>query len=409
MTKHLALVQKAPRMKIMTKSIVAGLGLVSVSHGQDFFRPAFHPAETGPSLWVTAHLNATVGHSSGHLEDLAGHAHDPNDEFTLQGLELGLNAKFTEKLSGFVNGVFFLDEADSLDSEWEEAFLKAEVWDGVEMRAGRMLNRFGLQNSKHLHGWDTVDANLSTSQFLGEEGLLSDGLDLTWTKKGYQWTSAVTVSYSQAVEHDHHGEEDHDDHGHGAEEAFLTKEIFTSRAMFIYQANDFNNHTLGLNFATGENGYGRDSKIFSADYAYTWSEKGLDLDGKYLTVGAEYFHRDVEWMHEEEDGEAGSSDQSSYMLYANYSFVEDWVLGLRYEHIQGVLAGGEIEAGEIEYAFATEERDRISLALTRHHTFNEDWTGFARVQYNHDDIKDEGKEDSIFLQIGLNLGGGEIR
>ena len=92
---------------------------------------------------------------------------------------------------------------------------------------------------------------------------------------------------------------------------------------------------------------------------------------------------------------------------ASYRFAENWTTAIRYEHLQGREAGAELHLGDIEYAFDSKKRDRISLALTRSFDLGEN-DSFLRIQYSHDELPGESA-DSIFLQFGLNFGPGEVR
>ena len=376
--------------------------LAPFAHAQNFFQPA----EQTPTIWITAHLNVVAGESSTELDELSNHEHDPNDEFTVQGLEIDANFKLTENFKGFVNALFFVDEEDAVETEIEEAFLRYDFTDSWSLRGGRLLNRVGIQNDKHLHAWDFVDSNLSTALFLGEEGLVTESGELTWQKRGLSWTTAISASYGEVLPHEE--EEEEEEGGPEFEEAFISDDVITSRVMFIYHPNDFHQHTFGFNTAFGDNGYDRDTNIFSFDYAYTWRENGQE-EGRFLTTGLEYFYRDVEWVSEADPSVSGSTGQSSYLAYANYGFAKDWILGMRYEYLEGVEGGEVVTGGESEFAFSTERRQRASLALTRWHTFDDDWSAYLRLQYNYDDIAGRGNEDSVFLQLGINLGGGEIR
>ncbi|MEJ6568266.1 MAG: hypothetical protein QNL80_05325, partial [Akkermansiaceae bacterium] len=120
----------------------------------------------------TLHINGVIGATSASsLEEVGGHAHDPNDNFALQGIDLGLSLRVDDWLAGFINANVFTDSHHELDVELEEAFLKfQELPGGFDLRVGRFMNRLGRQNNKHLHSWDYVNSDLFTSQFLGEEG-----------------------------------------------------------------------------------------------------------------------------------------------------------------------------------------------------------------------------------------------
>ena len=394
---------------------ICALSILAVS-------PVFGELKIEPTL----HIRALAGESSAdHIEDLGVHGHDPNNNFALQGLDLGMNLYYGESLSGFVNMNAFTEPDHDGEIEWEEGFLKFAADNGFEMRGGRYLNRFGLQNNKHLHGWDFVDANLSTGLFLGEEGLRTDGVELTWMKEFDQGFIAFSGSFGEAVTHSHAHDEGHEDdhdedegddddhedeHGHGeeSEDAYFDGDLATLRILFGYNHTDFHQHRVGLNGAWGENGYGHDTSIYSADYTYTWRENGLESGGKEVSLGIEYFLRDVEWEHAENSANQGTASQSSAMAFAKYRFAEGWVGDLRYGWIEGVEDGVEIDMGEVEYAFITEERKRLSMALTREFDLYEDTRSHVRLQFNHDDLED-GSEDSVWLQFGFDFGPGEVR
>ncbi|MFT6379312.1 MAG: hypothetical protein ACJA16_000116 [Akkermansiaceae bacterium] len=367
-------------------------------------------------IYPTLHFSGLVGETSAEsFGDVGGHAHDPNDSVALQGLDAGLNLKVDDWFAAFVNINAFTTGPDhDLESELEEGFAKLEnLPGGFEIRGGRFLNRIGLQNNRHLHSWNFVNANLSSSQFLGEEGLITEGIEVTWMKEFDQSFLALTASYGKAPEHEEHGdeEEEHEEeegHGHeAAEDAYFNQELMTARALFGYNHNDFHQHRFGLNGAWGDNGYGRDTNLHSIDYTYTWRENGLESGGRSFAIGAEYFHRDVQWTHPENTANQGSSSQNGYMAFASYRFAEEWIADLRYEHLQGRSAGPELDMGEIEYAFDSAARDRFSVALTREFQYKET-NSHLRLQYSHDDTS-EGKDDSIFLQFGFNFGQGEVR
>lgn len=379
------------------------------------------PALAEWSLDPTLHLNAVVGQTSADdYGEISTHGHDPNNDFALQGLEVGLNLRYHDWFAAYANVNTFTTSTHELEAEWEEGFVKFIAEDaGLELRAGRYLNRIGLQNHRHLHSWDYVNSDLSNTQFLGEEGLFTEGAEITWSKDFDSGFFAITGSYGQAVQHSHEEHEDEgeehgdiDEHGHneGGESAYFTDDIFTTRALLGYNHTDFHQHRVGLNLAMGENGFGpgSDTDLYSIDYVYTWRENGLDAGGREISFGLEYYSRDVDWVHPENAANIGTTGQSGFMATVSYTFNENWKTSLRYERIQGVEAGPEIDAGEIEYAFATEDRDRISLALTHFFSPDDNNDLTTRLQYNHDDLE-EGSEDSVWLQFGWTFGGPEVR
>ena len=375
------------------------------------------------SLDPTFHFNGVVGETSADsFGEIGGHAHDPNDNFAVQGFEPGLNLRVDDWFAGFTNINVFTDSDNDVDWELEEAFLKFKnLPGGFEFRGGRMLARIGLQNNQHLHAWTLVNSNLTTSQFLGEEGLMSEGVELTWRKDFDQGFFAISTNFSNTASHHHHDEDDdHDDHDedeeghdeheheHSSEDAFMEDNVLVTRALFGFNHNDFHQHRLGINTAWGENGYGRDTSMHSIDYVYTWRENGLEPGGLELSVGAEYFYRDVEWIGEDDPSLRGASSQNSFMAYIDYRFHPKWIAGFRYEYLEGASGGADIHMGETEYAFQSSERERVTLALTREFRHTDIMLSTIRLQYSNDMLEDENA-DSIWLQFGFDFGGPEVR
>lgn len=399
------------------------LSISSLGHAIEFNKD--NPLE------LNAHFITVGGVSTGEVEELANHGHDPNQDFTIQGIELGVNFRPTSFLEGFASVNTFLNLEDELESEWEEGFLKLkDISGGFEVRGGAFLTRIGLQNQSHLHSWDFVDSNLSTSIFLGEESLFTEGAELSWYGNIGDAFVGISSSFGRAREHSHdHGEEDHDhdegdhegeehgdeeehhdeeEHGHSEsiENAYFGNDLFVTRAFVRYNYNDFHQHQFGGNLAAGDNGFNRNTQLYSFDYQYTWRENGLEAGGRAVQAQLEYIFRNVEWSEEDRQGYAS---QSSFMASLAYTFVEDWTVAARYGWIEGVQESPEFHMGEIEYGFEAEEVERLSLALTRRVTINSDWSGHVRLQYNYDDREELGSSNTVWLQLQIDFGPGEIR
>lgn len=378
-----------------------------------------------PDFAVSIHGNASAGITDGSHDRTAIHAHDPNKDYNLQGIDVGLSMRANDYLEGFINFNTFLDGEDELDSEWEEGFLKLKSvplpFSGnagtLEFRGGRYLNRIGTENNVHLHGWDYVNANLSTGMFLGEEGLRTEGGEVSWMKPTTTGLFSFSASYGKAVSHDHeeeHGEEEHEEehededheekeheeHGHNEsmELAYFADKFLSLRGQLQHNTTDFFQHRAGVSFAQGENGYGRDTMLAGADYTFTWRENGLEKGGKEIATGIEYFHRNVEWQDEMDVSLAGDTGQQSLALKTSYAWNENWRAGARYEWIEG--AEGEV--------FETDKYQRLSLALTHSHEINDDWATETRVQFNHDRISGDSS-NNVYLQLGFSYGGNEVR
>ncbi len=376
-------------MNVLPILLIATAGAVSA---QDIF-------DGLPENFLTpsVHITSGFGVSSTEIGSLGTHGHDPNRHFSLQGVDAGLSLRAHDYLQGFVNVNTFLDEEGELDAEWEEGFLKAEnLPGGFEVRAGRYYNRLGLQNNVHLHGWKFVDSNFITTRFLGDDGLITEGGEVSW-KLPVEFTSVISASYGR-VPAEAHAEEEAPGPDEVDGENALFDSAFTARWLNRFGPDDFHQHQIGLNFANGENRFGETTSLYGLDYVYQWRENGLERGGRSFTFESEVLYRDAEYVSEDATV-FGDADEVGAYLSGTYGFDENWSIGARYDYIQG-LGDPLLES---------EERSRYSLALTRAVALPKDMSGHVRLQYNLDDIEAAELEHSVFLQLQLSWGEGEVR
>ena len=355
-------------------------------------------------LEPTLHLRLAHGNTSLPADEVAFGGHDPSeDNFNFQGFEIGTNIHLGEYISGFATVNIFKRDGEDFESEFEEGFLKLQnLPGGFEIRGGRMLARFGDQNARHLHAWDFADANMTNVRFLGEDGFGYDGGELTWLVPT-PWQDALSIGFGSAVTHDHdeegHDEEGHaeeedgeDEHGHDeeAEMARPEKNIIVVRYQAQFGPSDFHRFQAGGSFLTGDNGFGMTTSIYGADFTYTWRENGFEPEGRQFRWRTEWLMRDVE-------NDEGGFEDSGFNTALLWEFSENWEAGLRYGYLEGV--------SDPELA----ERHRISPSLTKRFDLGDQLIGLVRLQYNHDDIKGHGTEDSVWLQFGFDWGPGEVR
>jgi len=362
--------------------------------------PPAIPAPTDPAFFrldPTFHVRIALGDTTMPWTGQEIGGHDPrNDGFNLQGIELGTNIHIGEHVSGFATFNIFKPRHEDFDAEWEEGFLKLhDLPYGFEVRAGRMLTRFGSPNANHLHAWDFVDNNMSNIRYLGEDGFATEGAELTWLLPT-PIEDALTIGFGSAVvaDHDHGGEEagghaGHD-HAHEAEAARPENNILTVRYQAQFGPDDFTQFKVGASYLTGDNGFDMRTDIYGADFTYIWRENGMEPGGKQFRWRTDWMIRDVA------NPEGGFSDNGINTALL-WEFLETWEAGIRYGYLQGV-ADPELP-----------QRQRISPVFTKHFRFSGEKFALVRVQYNHDEIKGHDSEDSIWLQLGFDWGPGEVR
>lgn len=396
--------------------------VVSISHAEE---PGSEESEwVAPTVTIgpldftpSAHVNGAIGDSSGDTEDLAVGHHDPTrEDGTVQGLEVGLSLH-AGPLEGFAVHAFAYGAEEEWNNEWEEAFLKLkDLPVGFELRGGRTLSRFGRRNAKHLHAWDFVDMPLVWGHFLGDDGLITDGGDVTWLKRGIGTTYGITVGYGEARAHDHdHDHEDHDegeeheeehhDEGHEHEEhegVLFSDGVGSGRAFAQFRRDDFHAFETGASLALGEDESERRLVVAGADVSYTWRENGLEPGGRAVMWLTEVLYRDVEdaeGAHEEheEHEEEMLPGGSEWGLYSQVIYTHN-------RHLDAAVRVGYVEGDDSP---ASSDRFRVSPAIT---TYVDPFRRvMLRGQYNYDDIGDGDEEHSFWLQLGLSWGGPEVR
>lgn len=358
-------------------------------------------------LFPNLHLHGAGGFSTGEAEELASGGHDPQREaFSAQAIEPGLSLR-TRYLEGFTNYLWYQDADGNWDGEWEEAFGKiVNIPGGFELKGGQYLSRYGALNDRHVHAWDFVDSEMALSRFLGDDGLLLQGGELSWTLPfgmDPAFVSVASVGFGNARAHDHghdhdHGHEhgDEEDFPHEGEESALADDVWTARLMGRYRFDDFHAVTTGVSWAGGTNGFGRDTGVIGFDAEYLWRERGLEQGGRAFRWRNELLWRDVEAFSEhEEENEiySGTYKEWGFYTHAIYTWNARLDTGLRIGWVEGVDDFGQ------------DERLRISPVVSW-------WLDDARriglrAQYNFDSIASRDDEHSLWLQLSLSLGSSE--
>lgn len=382
----------------------------------------------GGILFPHVHFQSVYGGTTGDdVEHLGPGHHDPQEDgWTIQGFEFGASLRPSDYFEAFTTyHLFYERSTEEWDSEFEEWFGKLKNLPfGLELRGGRYLNRFGLHNSVHLHGWDFVDNQLVNGRFLGDDGLYTIGGELSWTLP-IPWTSVLSVSVGVAPEHDH----DHEGHEH-AEEALFEGEgaLFTDTFVAAnwtnqWNYNDFHQFRYGASGAWGDNEFGRTSQVYGLHFEYLWRQNGLETGERYFrwrteamirrfgAVGGghehehegeeeheheEHAHHEEE-EHEHEEEALVRRNLTEFGMYTAlaYGFDNGVELGLRGEYVEGIASAG------------LDERFRVSPSATWY--LNKNRTLYFRTQYNYDHSSDFGDEHSVWGQIGFNWGAGEVR
>ena len=350
-----------------------------------------HTHDDVPSLVIAprVHLRAAIGDTGLENSELAHGAHDPNQSgFSIPALSLGADMHYGENITGFTEGILSWSDEEHWNAELEELYLKfLHLPGGFELKAGRLLAAVGTQNSIHNHAWKFVDADLGNVRFLGEDGLIIEGVELTWMVPTH-WDDRLVVSFGDTVKHDHEEEdgEIESDHNHSeeAEEALWDKNILSARYQAIFWPSDTCQFIYGASYVTGGNFMEKNAHIYGLDFTYTWRED--EPLGKQFTWRNDAMLRKV-------STEEGGFEETAFSSAALYRFKPEWEMGLRYNYLEGVKDP------------KLPERHRISPSLS-HYFFLSKIPSMARLQYNYDHSDERGDDHSIWLQFGFEWGAG---
>ena len=126
----------------------------------------------------SGHVEDPAGFDTGHGHDHGhgGHDHGFSDGFNLREVELVFEGTVDPyfdmmvQLAAFEEGI-----------EIEEAFITTRSLPaGWQVKAGRFLSDVGYINQQHLHDWQFADQPWVIENMFGEEGLVDNGIQLSW-------------------------------------------------------------------------------------------------------------------------------------------------------------------------------------------------------------------------------------
>tara|TARA_R110002096_G_scaffold4493_16_gene20919 strand:- start:20974 stop:22242 length:1269 start_codon:yes stop_codon:yes gene_type:complete len=348
--------------------------------------------------------------------DLATTEHDPQNDFGIQVLEVHLDINYKDVITGAVYGAGFQGN-DEWEAALEEAYLHYHLNDWLAVGGGQFLNRVGFQSDKHVHGWDFVNQNLLNSRMLNEGELITQGAEMVLTLP--DWRSVITIGGGgvrthahaheegdehghEEEEHDHemeighHDEDDHDEH-EGEEHHLEADDANFSDYVVSFDWRmglPFDESaTLLTSFATGENGFGRQTWVYGAGLEKIWGAHDHG-DGPEFCEGAVMLRSEFMGRHigiEDEDGERFDANDYGFSTGLFYGLGETTTLSIRHDWVS--------DLDELEL----EDRHRISPALTFFLDKNQRIK--TRLQYDYNTSDSLGEEHAAWLQFQVMWGG----
>jgi hypothetical protein len=220
---------------------------------------------------------------------------------------------------------------------------------GTQAKLGLMRNRFGLLNQLHLHDGPQIDRPNVLTRFLGEEGLVESGAELTWVPPLPFYLETLFGVFNGDNE---------EAFGRGS----LKAPLVTGRLRTFFELTDTNAIQLGVSAATGETEDKRRSTLAGFDLKYKLTPEGWRH--ALLTIAGEalYGNRLVEVFDDAGVGEDRARKRFGWYAYAEVQPWRRWLFGFRYDNTQYPVDPGREWAVEPYVAFMPSEFLRFRLA-----------------------------------------------
>ena len=260
---------------------------------------------------------------------------------------------------------------------------------GTQIRVGQVRTRFGLLNEHHRDGLPQTDVPNVLLRFLGEEGLVERGAELTWLPPLPFYLEALVGAFDGDNE---------DAFGYGK----LSEPLVTGRLRTFFEISDEHAVQVGISGATGKTPDRLRSTLAGIDAKYKWRPDGWLHP--LLTLGGEalWSFRNVN-VEVDDDGDEvidrlskRGRDRFGWYTFAEVQPWRRWAFGARYDWTQFPVDPGREWAVEPYVTFYPSEFLRLRLAYkhterTQREAFSENGAT-ARIA------------DEVFFQFTFALG-----
>jgi hypothetical protein len=260
---------------------------------------------------------------------------------------------------------------------------------GTQLKMGQMRNRFGLLNELHRDVLPQPDVPNVHLRFLGEEGLVERGAELTWVPPLPFYLEALVGVFN--------GDN---------EEAFgrgkLNEPLVTGRLRTFWEIADDHAIQFGVSGARGQTPDRLYSTLLGADVKYKWRPDGWLHP--LLTIGGEAIYsirRNERGIDFDGDGTFDAFQKQTLKRFGWYGWADvqpwrRWLFGVRYDNTQFPIQPGREWAVEPYVAFYPSEFLRFRLAYK--HTERSHRDGFTENEAS------ARIADELFFQFTFILG-----
>jgi hypothetical protein len=333
--------------------------------------------------------------------------HDPKVRgFTIPNAELSLDGAVDPYFKGVANIVFKIDPEGESGFELEEVyFLTTSLPANLQLKGGQFFAEFGRQNPQHPHSWAFVDQPIVLTRMFGPDGFRGQGARVSWLLPTSWYTEAMVgvLNSNGETMFSFRTEESSEIHGGAPVETTVdggTDLVIVPRVATSFDVGDTQAFVIGASAAFGPNNSGADasSQVYGADLYWKWKSVSARAGFPFVSLQAEALYRRYE-AGQRIAFESPSTTLPAETLGDRGGYAQ-LLWGIRPRLVAGLR--GERASGS-EAAFASElraDRTRISPNLTWYPTeFSK-----VRLQYNHDDRQNIGRDHSMWIQFEFLLG-----
>ena len=279
-------------------------------------------------------------------------------------------------------------------AELEEAyFVTTALPEGFQMKGGKFKSNISRLNAQHPHAWDFVDAPLAYRAFMGKEGIIEKGVQLTYLPSLPFYTQ-VGVEVLQGE-----NEVMFNQNATGGPHAFsgFVKSSFDigDNASILFGPYVIGGQTRTATVAN-DTFFKGNSTIYGFEAVYKWkpsTHRSLILQGEYLLRNQAGVADDAIL------GATSRLTRSQDGMYIQGLYqIDRWRLGARFDRLN--LFTDSYKLAGMEQRFGSNPW-RATGALE----FNPSEFSRLRLQYNYDRSGRDGRTNNeVFLQLILGIG-----
>lgn len=288
------------------------------------------------------------------IGDIRGKFGESPNNFQLEEIEIALGGFLYPQIRFDAFPAFHYEDG-KYEVELEEGYLSfLNLGHGFGGQVGKKLIGFGKINPVHTHRWNFVDRPLVLTEYLGDHGLVGNGVNLNWLLPLPRFVQLEVGAWRVATPDEHGGSE--------PEMASPADKTYTGRVWTSFPFKNDAELEVGFSALKGLGSHHREHLDKIKVY-------GMDLTYKRPGPGYRRLLLRNEIMHNRRQIPEGEQRRWGFYQEVNWRWDKDWNISGRYDWVEPPFPK-EVRKG----------REQVLLALTRSLTE----ATKVRIQVSHD-------------------------